>query len=90
MVENQHQKISGYRDLSQEEINMMNTIKDLERKIAIAWDEVYARLIDRQASQEEWDDLRTSKEVLKHGFMCLIRVIANPDTPWKASDFNNS
>ena len=26
-MDNQHQKITGYRDLSQEEINTMNSIK---------------------------------------------------------------
>ena len=29
-MENQHKKITGYRDLSQAEIDLMNEVKDLE------------------------------------------------------------
>lgn len=32
-MENQHQKIKGYRDLSQEEIDLMNDVKELGAKL---------------------------------------------------------
>lgn len=41
-MENQHKKIKGYRDLSQEEIDLMNRIKYHAESTAVLLDEVAA------------------------------------------------
>lgn len=43
-MENQHQKIKGYRDLSQEEIDLMNRIKEKGAELLALQDELANRL----------------------------------------------
>lgn len=87
MVENQHQKITGYRDLSQEEIDLMNEIKaesvrlgelcaKLKRCAAgqnIPGDPVLPRQLDGR-----WIAIGTTD--LQTGFMALVRGVAQPTT----------
>ena len=40
MVDNQHKKISGYRDLSETEIAAMNDLKDTERRLLVTLDQI--------------------------------------------------
>lgn len=40
-MDNQHQKIKGYRDLSQEEIDLMNEIKAKGAELGVLVDRVY-------------------------------------------------
>ena len=73
-MDNQHKKIKGYRDLSQEEINLMNEAKELSVKVG--------ELVEK-IEQTEGIDLRWSsigKTDLQKGFMSLIRAIAQPST----------
>ena len=74
MVENQHQKIKGYRDLSQDEINMMNESKS----IAIQVGKVIEDLEKLPDIDKRW--LAIAKTDLQKGFMSLIRSIAKPET----------
>lgn len=46
-MENQHRKIMGYRELSQEDIDLMNRIKAAGRELLALRDEVVAKL-DKQ------------------------------------------
>lgn len=73
-MENQHQKIKGYRDLSQDEIDLMNDAKAKAEDIG--------KLIDvlgeKSTIDKRW--LAISKTDLQKGFMALVRAIAQPTT----------
>ena len=73
MVDNQHQKIKGYRDLSQTEIDLMNECKEL----AIKTGELCAKL-EKTPVDQRW--LAIAKTELQKSFMFLIRSIAKPET----------
>ncbi|GAA3721276.1 hypothetical protein GCM10022421_32340 [Oceanisphaera sediminis] len=47
-MENQHRKISGYRELSQEEIDLMNRIKSQGRELMVLCDELKGALEKQQ------------------------------------------
>lgn len=79
-MDNQHQKITGYRDLSQEEIDLMNEIKaESERLGALC-----AKLTDTYgASGPKIPDGRwvsIGKTHLQQGIMALVRSVAKPTT----------
>lgn len=73
-MENQHQKITGYRDLSQEEIDLMNTGKALAEQCGA--------YIDKLMALDETDKrcVALGKTNLQQGFMWAIRGIAKPDS----------
>ena len=73
-MDNQHKKIIGYRDLSQDEIYLMNEGKELAKQCG----EYIAQLeaesgLDRRA-------IELAKTNLQQGFMWAIRSIAQPTT----------
>ena len=72
-MDNQHQKIKGYRDLSQQEIDAMNEIK--------AEGERLGTLIEKLQSQGTLLDQRwvsVGKTDLQKGIMALVRSVAQP------------
>lgn len=76
-MDNQHKKISGYRDLSQEEIDLMNQIKAQEKAIA----EVFKKVMALPDTDKRSAALgRTS---LEQGFMWMVRSVAKPNTPFE-------
>ena len=61
-MDNQHKQIKGYRDLSQEEINLMNKIKALAEQVGELVEELTEKA-ERETSEahaeiEDWDDDR--------------------------------
>lgn len=80
-MDNQHKKIKGYRDLSEEEIALMNEAKELASKVGDFVDKVQTLsdgsdvkiTIDRR-----W--LAIGRTDLQTGFMALIRSVARPTT----------
>lgn len=73
-MENQHRKITGYRELSQEEIDTMNAIK----QHGIALDALVTKMsgienIDKRGLAIGTTDLQT-------GLMALTRAVAQPTT----------
>lgn len=83
-MENQHKKIKGYRDLSQEEIDLMNEGKALAEKCG-----EYIGRLEHYASQStpldtdpiiDWNWLNIGKINIQQGFMSVIRSIAKPTT----------
>lgn len=90
MVENQHRKISGYRDLSEAEIALMNEIKAHEQKTADLHRRVVA-VIGPPAVEDVYDSdvserrrqAAIAKTEFEHAFMRLVRVVANPISPWR-------
>jgi len=81
-MDNQHKKIKGYRDLSEEEIALMNEAKELAEQVG--------NLVKRLEGYREDTDVPTrladlrwitiGKTDLQKGFMSLIRGIAQPTT----------
>lgn len=74
MVDNQHQKIKGYRDLSQEEIDLMNEGKALAEQVRVFTEKVQANA----DTDKRW--LAIGITDLQKGFMAITRSIAKPTT----------
>jgi len=73
-MKDQHKKITGYRDLSQGEIDAMNAVKQKSHEVGILIEEMEANLdLDQQ-----W--VSTAKTDLQKGFMEAVRAIAKPTT----------
>ena len=73
-MKDQHEKIKGYRDLSQEEIDLMNEGKALAEQCGA--------FIDKLLATESTDKRNVSlgKTNLQQGFMWAIRSVAQPTT----------
>lgn len=88
-VENQHQKITGYRDLTQAEIDVMNEIKAHEKATAELHRKVVA-LIGPPAHEDRYDseiserrrNAALARTEFETGFMRLVRSVARPISPW--------
>lgn len=77
-MENQHQKITGYRDLSEGEIATMNRIKKLASEVEMLinhLDTMYPYNPELQADKR-WVNI--GKTDLQKGFMALVRSVAKP------------
>lgn len=72
-MENQHRQIKGYRDLSQEEIDVMNEIKTKGAEVG----ELVAKLESMSATDKRWASI--GKTDLQKGFMALTRSVAKPE-----------
>lgn len=73
-MENQHRKITGYRELSQDEINAMNKSKELANQVGDFIDELEKNgYVDKR-----W--LAIAKTDLQKAFMSLTRSIEKPST----------
>lgn len=86
-MDNQHQQIKGYRDLSKEEIDLMNEAKELAEKCGA----LVARLRAFPSTptgatptnthitlDQRWVSIGATH--LQEGFMAVIRGIAQPTT----------
>ena len=73
-MDNQHKKIKGYRDLSQEEIDMMNEAKELAEKVKVLTD----KLMISGETDKRWVSIGVTD--LQKGFMSIITGIAKPTT----------
>ena len=74
MVDNQHQKIKGYRDLTQQEIDLMNEGKALAEQVREFTEKVKAV----PDIEQRWLSIGVTD--LQKGFMAVIRSIARPTT----------
>jgi hypothetical protein len=72
-MENQHRKIKGYRDLSQEEIDLMNRIKSFGPELKKLCED----LSQIEGVDHRW--LAIGKTHLQEGLMTLTRGVARPD-----------
>ena len=73
-MKDQHEKIKGYRDLSQQEIDLMNEGKALAEQVGLYIDKLQAL----ESTDKRW--VATGKTDLQKGFMSAIRSIAQPTT----------
>lgn len=73
-MDNQHKHIKGYRDLSAEEIALMNEAKAMAEQVGA--------LVEKIATTPGIDGrwVAVGKTDLQKGFMSLIRGIAQPTT----------
>lgn len=74
MVDNQHKKIAGYRDLSEVEIGAMNDCKSVAVEVGILCD----KIAGLDGIDSRW--LAIARTDLQKGFMALVRSIARPTT----------
>lgn len=75
-MDNQHKKITGYRDLTQEEINMMNNCKALESDIA------HLTKLIKELPETDQRAAALAVTQFQQGFMWLVRSIAKPVSPF--------
>ena len=88
-MDNQHQKITGYRDLTQAEIDVMNEIKAHEKATAELHRKI-AMLIGPPAAEDRYDseiserrrNCAIARTEFETAFMRLVRSVARPATPW--------
>lgn len=76
-MDNQHKKISGYRDLTESEIDGMNSIKSLEADVGA----LFQQIQDVQGIDDR--SMTLAKTNLQQGFMWFVRAIAKPSNPFE-------
>jgi hypothetical protein len=79
-MENQHRKITGYRELTQDEIDRMNEAKALAEQCGKL---IEGLRIDNANTGNHLIDLRwlaIAETHLQQGFMAMVRSIAKPMT----------
>ena len=71
-MDNQHRQIKGYRELSQEEIDLMNEIKSKGAELG--------ELVDKLNAAENLDRrwIAVGATHLQQGLMALTRSVAQP------------
>jgi len=73
-MENQHRQIKGYRELTPEEVALMNKIKEEGERIGLLVEELHAHTgLDRR-----WVSIGQTQ--LQQGLMALTRAVARPTT----------
>ena len=72
-MDNQHRKIKGYRELNQEEIDVMNEVKAMGVKLG----ELVEKLENNKDLDQRW--IESGKTDLQKGLMALTRSIARPE-----------
>ena len=81
MVDNQHKKITGYRDLTNDEIDLMNKIKEKGKELGELVDDLmyYHEVITaNHAIDPRWVNI--GKTHLQQGIMALVRSVARPES----------
>lgn len=73
-MENQHRAINGYRDLTQNEINLMNDIKEHGIKLG----DLISLLKSNNGLDQRW--ISIGQTDLQKGIMALVRAVAKPDS----------
>ena len=73
-MENQHRKITGYRELSQSEIDLMNEVKEQGKVL----DALITQMTHNHEVDRRWLEIGTTN--LQLGLMALTRAIAKPSS----------
>ena len=75
-MENQHEKISGYRDFDQGTVDVINEIKSLEWQVALYWNAL--------SSEDNADkrELALARTHFEDAFMHFVKAVAKPVSPW--------
>lgn len=78
-MDNQHKLIKGYRDLSQDEINLMNEAKAQGEQLGALIERLEAADFAQTSDQvPDKRSLALAKTNLQQGMMWLVRAIAKP------------
>lgn len=78
-MENQHRQISGYRELNQDEINLMNEVKQTAEEVGKLIEKMKGLSRDGNVTLDQrW--LAEGNTDLQKGFMSVVRSIARPTT----------
>jgi len=70
----QHEKITGYNTLSEEQIDLMNEIKAKGNELQ----EIYDQLMELDYTDKRWVNIGRTE--LQQGVMAWCRSITNPDS----------
>ena len=77
-MENQHRKIKGYRELNQDEIDLMNAIKEKGVELETLIEDVRGTVRgDPTVEPLRWASIAQTH--LQQGLMALTRAVAKPD-----------
>ena len=71
-MDNQHRQIKGYRELNQNEINLMNVIKEKGEELGV----LLEALQSTQYTDKRWVSI--GKTHFQEGLMALTRSVAQP------------
>lgn len=78
-MQNQHELIEGYRDLTQEEIDLMNEVKLKANEVGALCDRLWAiHKVNPTGTDPRW--LSIAQTELQKGFMSMVRAIARPQS----------
>lgn len=84
-MDNQHRKISGYRELTQREIDLVNEAKALEaqcldliKKVEDHLDDLPKEDAERKIGAQAYRWHAIGRTDIEKGFMSLVRSIAQP------------
>lgn len=75
-MKDQHTKIKGYRDLSQSEVDAMNSVKALEADIAALVKQL------KELPGVDSRDLALARTHFEDGCIRAVRAVARPVSPW--------
>lgn len=73
-MKDQHTLIKGYRDLTQVEIDAMNSIKELAQDVGNLIEDIE----NAGYADKRW--LAIAKTDLQKAFMCFVRAVAQPQS----------
>lgn len=82
-MDNQHKQITGYRDLSQAEIELMNEIKRVEAQVAALYK---AMQWPPGRISQRWAEI--ARTHFEQGFSALVRSVAKPASPFESREWD--
>ena len=77
-MENRHKKIKGYRELNQDDIELINEVKKKAAEVEGLIEKINSTHMYTNVIDPRW--LSIGKTNLQQGFMALVRSIARPDS----------
>lgn len=69
--------VKGYRELTESELELINSIKTVEQGVAELWHKV------RALPSSDQRQLGITRTELEHAFMRFVRAVARPESPWE-------
>jgi len=75
-MKDQHTRIKGYRDLTQSEIDAMNSVKALEADAAALWKQL------SDIPGVDVRDLALARAHFEDACIRAVRAVARPVSPW--------
>lgn len=81
-MKDQHNLIKGYRDLTQEEIDLINEIKEAGSHLEVLLKKAESTITSDGGSDDWFRDsnaLGNAEDYLKTGIMWLTRTVAKPE-----------